>query len=833
MPRSVSNRVTVDPVLFKEDRHDIFVFKGFERYQLTNLVKGNSGTSVSSDEIFNTKLSARYILLEETQDWESLREIADRIPMHCIKVENYTTSSEYILEASTNLSSIIQYTHNSHHSTETSIPHADFIRNLTIADNTTGICICDEPGMGKSWLLANIAKNVLQACDDVVGCFISLESFMCAPEDMPFTTETAIRDVLRYSRTSPLSIEILFYLVHEKKCRLECFFDGFDELKAGQRAHANGLISVLNQCDNIRVFVTARPHMRKHLEGLQGVTAFDIMPFTTAEQVEYLKQNWQEKLKLKKTRNCTSDEIERLHVFSNTCVPRFPKHKYDSENAGLGVPLMCSLLASVYQRPALLYAEMKSDRVITIPNTTHRQFATDLFSKYLDVGMEKVKNVFDERRSKQILEFHFHTALQLILPNYLIPEMQTEHELLTEADKLAFGFLRKTTTGYEFSHRMFPEFLVSKYVAGEFANNRICIPLVTTFFKDLLRFHRIGPGNWTALTDFHPRTAFEVSNQHLSSYVLNYRSLAEFLDSILPTLGIPQFNLPNLCQNIFEFVDETNLFKILLACIRGNLINVLRLVCDMISISTELLTKAKAVLVFRDETDICFLRCWQLLVTSAQYGGPEMGKQVRKFLWDIIETIDVLTIIPEWMSTPLHVAIKNADYKCAEYFHELIPLKQRCLLYYLVGWSTQDSKDIIKTKEQIIRLLVQKDYTILHESCVYRQTLDHSEPICSKGIHLKLLKVLVKLGANVCATDFWNRTVLQTWALHSDEQNMVDFLRFLYEELDEPIMNILILHKDKTNLRTFVHDLYLHGLELPSDLALLEESVFSQESVAV
>lgn len=767
----------------------------------------------------NSKISDRYILLEDEGHWECLKEIVD-VPMHLIHVETWS-DQEYVIIESTGISALVQqYLVKEHHSKEASVPEDEFVRNLVASDKTIGICICDEPGMGKSWLLANIAQKLLQTSETLrVGCFVSIAPYMNKLLEENVNDEEAIRSLLSHSRASALSIEIIWYLLQNTGLQLECFFDGYDEISLSQHDSANNLLKTLNQRTNIRVFVTARPHMRLHLEGLIGTTAYDIIPFTTSQQREYLTAHWQEKLP-KPGVKCTSNDINKVKQFAESLIQSFPSLKSKDGVGGLGVPLKCFLLAEVYEQYAIRYAKLQSVQLESIITHTHSSSTTALFSKYLELGLAKsTKTASDQGFKELLVSLHTHKALALFFPHLKYTVAKLDPEKVDDFDLLAVGFLQKTNSGFEFFHRMFAEFLVAKHFAKHLCENQWEAALVKTFFTDVLRYHDkeelFNDKLWwpyiSRMPSLHIVTLPEdivdfdfdeiikngrkninsVPTESSMSFEFNNSTLLEFLNAILENDCGCTKTMGSVSNNVFEVVEDTVLFRILLSSTRKNLYNLLRHLFRLIEINPVMFEKAKNIFVRDNMKRGASFCCWHLIYSASLYAGKVISMQVTNFLLETMKTGNIFENMPDDFKTPLHAAVQIGDYNCAEYFQNYITLHGRCLLYYVLEDSIDDPTDVIKSKDEIIRMLVSKDNTLLNEERVrhyseFKMTGRDSGPIYVEKIHFELIKVMVELGANVSVAG----NVLSNAAMNAScQEEFSDLLSFLNEKLECSVMN--------------------------------------------
>lgn len=84
---TVSTRNLVSDEIFTLDNDDRFVVTGTERHQLTSLAKGKS-TDSSRNQLRRSKITSKFILLEQQGNWLRLCNKAEGRPIHLIRCES-------------------------------------------------------------------------------------------------------------------------------------------------------------------------------------------------------------------------------------------------------------------------------------------------------------------------------------------------------------------------------------------------------------------------------------------------------------------------------------------------------------------------------------------------------------------------------------------------------------------------------------------------------------------------------------------------------------------------------------------------------------------------
>lgn len=235
IPRLLSNNLILDKSIFEKDCCDVFVFKGMERYQISKLADDKNQDSVSSDTQ-RAEITSRFIFLAFIEDWEAIRKIAN-VPAHLIIYE--PDENRYILEDSNQWSEILQFSENDTNPT-CIISEDEFIQQTLCHQRAKSfVCILDMPGMGKTELLASIARKILDTRKKYVTAFVKLAGLINK-------TERPLRCIKNPSKylTSLLShitpstnTIILRSLIENNFIRIQFIFDEFDELQPEERKY--------------------------------------------------------------------------------------------------------------------------------------------------------------------------------------------------------------------------------------------------------------------------------------------------------------------------------------------------------------------------------------------------------------------------------------------------------------------------------------------------------------------------------------------------------------------------------------------------------------------
>ncbi len=174
----------------------------------------------------------------------------------------------------------------------------EFVEKRLFEDlKVSSVCICDTPGMGKTFLLTSIARQITTCCTGTIVAYIQLSAFvednLWLSKNSTVDQEATLLNVFKYVSTSDEHAQLLVKLVEAQLLRTEIFFDGFDEIPSDKFEWMKQVfLSIKINLPNVRIYITSRPHMRHELEKSLGVIAYDILPFNLQNQVDYLIQFW-------------------------------------------------------------------------------------------------------------------------------------------------------------------------------------------------------------------------------------------------------------------------------------------------------------------------------------------------------------------------------------------------------------------------------------------------------------------------------------------------------------------------------------------------------------
>ncbi len=221
VPRFLSNRFEFDESVFKTECSDVFVFKiNIGRLQLTEIARPH-WTASSNPQL--SHITARFIYLDDYEDWIEMKKSA-KVPIHLISYD--ADQRNYILEDSSATSDILSKVGSKKQ--RAYLSEYEFIQQQLSEDlNISSVCICDTPGMGKTFLLTNIARQITKRCTGTIVVFIQLstfvEDFSESSENNTVDLQFALSNILKYVSPSRKHAKFLAKLVQADLFQVEFF----------------------------------------------------------------------------------------------------------------------------------------------------------------------------------------------------------------------------------------------------------------------------------------------------------------------------------------------------------------------------------------------------------------------------------------------------------------------------------------------------------------------------------------------------------------------------------------------------------------------------------
>jgi len=198
----------------------------------------------------------------------------------------------------------------------------------------------------------------------------------------------------------------LFLQALELTGNMVIILDGFDEISPDYSSKLERLIRTIREGTTSRIWVSSRFYYRQNLEDTVIKLAFTLQPFTPENQIKFLKQYWDEVMKISKQR--------RLRKFAKKLRRLCSQNISDKEGEFTGIPLQIEMLGEAFKNEAKEYC---SSGKVNFPAKFNlldlfRKFTENKFNIYFSeknemdsskTGVKIVENIY--------LEIHMNSAL--------------------------------------------------------------------------------------------------------------------------------------------------------------------------------------------------------------------------------------------------------------------------------------------------------------------------------------------------------------------------------------------------------------------------------------
>lgn len=468
--RSLSNRLFLDPKIFTLDISAVFVFEGIRRSDLAKFIEPY--TAICSSTIMQQKYTrSRHILLDKLEDWDDLITMTAPSAIHLVRRED----ENFVLQTSVRgTEKIREHSIKSNRTTEIYVKEDEFVSQLQDGYAAKGACLCDVPGMGKTWLIRSIARQIQAKCQNAAVFVVqmSLLSEYLNETNWTIDENDPILTILEFACSTSLAARILNQFVQQNGKKLYLFLDGLDEVRPSQLELTKLFLKSLGKFDKgtVATVISTRPPLRGFLEKVFGVISYDILPFEKEEQISALIYYWSA---------MTDEELckNRLGEFANHCIQMSKTLKKNGDPDVLGVPLKCSILAVVNEDYAIRFAK----NPFWEPEVVCIDSVIDLYSKHVEQAFSKVEKSMLQAKVKKsdvtarkvdIIKYHTMVALKILYPEFAekyIRYHQLQEIPLQDTPQdtkiICLGIIYYDGQNYNFFHRSFAEYFVGQYFA--------------------------------------------------------------------------------------------------------------------------------------------------------------------------------------------------------------------------------------------------------------------------------------------------------------------------------------------------------------------------------
>lgn len=330
--------------------------------------------------------------------------------------------------------------------------------------SSRNVVVAAEPGMGKSWWLANYAQQLKQQDPEAWVLHITL---LEQEEKLKHIHFNSIDDIIAFfTQDASALARRLFTARLRNTGKLIICLDGFDELQAPQQAKVIQLLQLLKSTQVQQVIITTRQHLQATLEDTLNTFAYGLIPFAKKQVREYLGQFWQAKLSASNT-DLTIDAT-KVSQYARALMKVFSGSVKEADHF-IGIPLQARLLAEAFAEEAqTFYLQNDSNTPEIEAFSLAKLYHKFIHAKYQLFFQEKSKlssnNYFLSLQNSLITHLdHDHQYYAFTL---LFPSAPPPIDLLTgtqEALQTA-GIIQFIADKPYFIHRTFAEYFVAQFL---------------------------------------------------------------------------------------------------------------------------------------------------------------------------------------------------------------------------------------------------------------------------------------------------------------------------------------------------------------------------------
>jgi len=457
-----------------------FVYDEIERIHSFNIVSDFSKTGLSAD-LENIKAhnetgkninpeGIRYIILGKENPESEFRELKKLCTnAHWIHVEE---GSYLWRESSCSIDIIRRYIDDS------KCKKYDITSVMEYIERT--MLLVAEPGMGKSTLLSHMEHEIKTRTPEVWVLRINLNEHTREMENIAFEEEcidkckTFLWSALHSPEQSALKLtKEIFLQALDETNKVVIILDGFDEISPDYSSKVEMLIRELKEKTSSKIWVSSRLSHRQNLEDIVMKISFTLQPFKPENQIQFLKQYWNEVLKISKQSN--------LQKFAKKLLRLCSRNFSDKDGEFTGIPLQTMMLGEAFVKEAEEYC---SSEKVNLPEkfnllSLFKQFTERKCNIYFSE-----KNAMDSSKpevkseKESYLEKHMTSALislfslnevNEILGAINVSDLEQANKFLRSGRAQHFGIITHITNGKpHFIHRCFAEYFAAKWFADNF-----------------------------------------------------------------------------------------------------------------------------------------------------------------------------------------------------------------------------------------------------------------------------------------------------------------------------------------------------------------------------
>lgn len=607
------------------------------------------------------------------------------------------------------------------------------IEKLIAKSEACAICVCDLPGMGKTWLLEKLAGKLNETFDTKkLVAFVRLSHFSLYLQDHDLFQSKGQSNLMDLVPTffyfvcgSKLAASIVESGVLQKKLAMCLLLDGLDQMSPD---HITLIIPLLEWLltHEISLCITSRPHLRKQLGEISFVS-YDLLPLSKEEQADYLVQSWQQ--------NETMIDQSKLANFAKCLISTVSRQM--GNTSFVETPFQIYALACIHKSAAQMYAGGTLPEVPTF-HLDYMSSRTSLMDKLVKESASKLVDSLGMDTNSQIVQqlnhFHREKALKLVFSRvaYQLQELLASPENISMKGATLTEIYTFDTDSKDviFTHRIFAEYFAAKFFYDFWTGNldssfsqhanfiatyffTIVLGSVQHFKVDL--FH-INP-NWEEI-EFETRLfrndsvlgfLNEMFHSSLSSTDIATFTGMDFKDIVKD--GI-LFNAI-FCSIVQDYKSIMMISKAVTAQLNRYDISQVLLAptaCFMLHKNNELMELEQWLSEYHKTASVSILTHWVV-----RYGSRSSAKYILDFM-EITEGVvfsQLFMSLPSEMVSPITAAIRHNDLEMVVLVAEKLKNVSPVMIELCLAETYEMSETERGTRWEILKYLVGTDIEVL------------------------------------------------------------------------------------------------------------------------
>ncbi|XP_059608832.1 uncharacterized protein LOC132256433 isoform X2 [Phlebotomus argentipes] len=336
----------------------------------------------------------------------------------------------------------------------------DIMGNFSETDiyqNFPNCIIKGDPGMGKTSVMLNIAKNIKNLNPHFWVEYIDLKCYLGifseklkSISSQEFSHNEAkmflLQHLISLGPCPEIDRDLLeLYLTYEDKPVIFLFIDSLNEIPSMYEKLVVNLIEKLSEM-RVRIFVACRKNCKEILSPLKSFIEAELVPYDYAQRKLFLQLYWRMTLGL------ADEDMEDF-------ITHFPTRFYEKFLPGVTIletPLYLKYIADIFAQDCEKYCQSRQSGGMT------KQFPN---INMWHVFTEMLKMSVKEDELRDITKIYTTIAVRELEYDSLLPITE---DVNRDPNLLGRGFVTRTDDGkFIFAHRTFAEFFVANALIDE------------------------------------------------------------------------------------------------------------------------------------------------------------------------------------------------------------------------------------------------------------------------------------------------------------------------------------------------------------------------------